>query len=183
MKAPLYLALVHHPVTNKFGDVVTTSITNLDVHDIARSCKTFGVKGYYLITPLESQAEFLARILDFWKSDVAKTYNPHRVNALAIASRQTSIQSALYDIQKQEGSRPLLITTTAATRSDQISFGECRNLSKPVLLLFGTGNGLTQAVHDQANHILQPIAGVNNYNHLSVRSAVAIVLDRLTSEK
>ncbi|MCK4696288.1 MAG: RNA methyltransferase, partial [Candidatus Cloacimonetes bacterium] len=32
-------------------------------------------------------------------------------------------------------------------------------------------------------YILKPIKGVGNYNHLSVRSAAAIVLDRLTSEK
>ncbi len=183
MKAPLYVGLVHYPVTNKFGDLVTTSITNLDVHDIARSCRTYGVKGFFIITPLESQSQFLDRILTFWQSDVAHTYNPHRVDALSIVSHQKTIDFALQTIQNQEVECPLVITTTAATIPDQMTFGDCKLLNAPVLMLFGTGNGLTQAVHDNADYTLMPIAGVNNYNHLSVRSAVAIVLDRLTSEK
>jgi hypothetical protein len=51
-----YLGLVHHPIKNKRGDVVTTSVTNLDIHDIARSARTFGFDGYYIITPVQETA-------------------------------------------------------------------------------------------------------------------------------
>ena len=80
---------------------------------------------------------------------------------------------------------PIIISTTAAGRDDQIGFSEFRKMEfeKPVLLLFGTGNGLSNQVHELADYVLEPIKGLQNYNHLSVRSAVAIVLDRILSEK
>ncbi len=49
----------------------------------------------------------------------------------------------------------------------------------PLLFLFGTGWGLTEEVLEQADDILEPIRGAGAYNHLSVRSAAAILLDRL----
>ena len=45
----------------------------------------------------------------------------------------------------------------------------------PYLILFGTGWGLT-------SEILEPIRGKTKYNHLCVRSAVSIILDRLLGE-
>jgi hypothetical protein len=49
----------------------------------------------------------------------------------------------------------------------------------PVVLAFGTAWGLSDAFMDAADYILDPLAGEGAYNHLSVRSAVAIILDRL----
>jgi len=34
--ADLYAALLHHPVYDKNGAVVTTAVTNMDVHDFGR---------------------------------------------------------------------------------------------------------------------------------------------------
>ena len=39
----LYLALVHYPVVNRRGEVIVSALINLDLHDIARAAKTFGV--------------------------------------------------------------------------------------------------------------------------------------------
>ncbi len=36
----LYVALLHHPVLDKNGLVVTTALTTMDIHDIARSART-----------------------------------------------------------------------------------------------------------------------------------------------
>jgi hypothetical protein len=47
------------------------------------------------------------------------------------------------------------------------------------LLLFGTAWGLTEEVFTMVDGILPPITGSGDYNHLSVRSAVAIMLDRI----
>ncbi len=178
----IYVGLVHSPVYNKFGDVVTTSITNLDIHDIARSCMTFGIKKFFIINSLETQKKLLERILKFWKSDVASKYNPDRVNALSIIDYAKDIEDAKKKINLQEEDY-LVISTTASTLKSQLSFHDFGKLEKPVFLLFGTGNGLTEKVHQAADYILEPISGIDNYNHLSVRSAVAIVLDRITSEK
>jgi len=53
------------------------------------------------------------------------------------------------------------------------------NNEKPYLILFGTGWGMTEELIGKADAVLPPILGENEYNHLSVRSATAIILDRL----
>ena len=179
----IYLGLVHYPVLNKFNDIVTTSITNLDIHDIARTCKTFGIKKFFIINPLETQKQLLGRILRFWKSDNAEIYNSDRVTALSEVEYSESIENTIEYIKNQEEERPVIITTTAANLEAQINFEEFKKIVRPVLLLFGTGNGLAPEIHTKADHILSPVIGTTGYNHLSVRSAAAIVLDRLTSEK
>jgi len=179
----IYLGLVHYPVINKFQEVVTTSITNLDIHDIARSCKTFGVKTFFVINPLETQRELLERVLKFWKSKIAVEYNPHRVEALSLIKYVPNVEQVINIINKQEEEYPLIITTSAVRRDPIVGFREILDLKKPRLLLFGTGNGLASIIHEKAHYILEPIKGTGEYNHLSVRSAVAVVLDRLTSEK
>ena len=178
----LFVGLVHHPVYNKFGEIVTTSITNLDIHDISRSCYTFGVKKFFVITPLASQKELLEKILKFWQSDIASYYNKDRVNALSIIEHAKDIETAKEIINSQEGDC-LTVTTTAMELKNQLSYDKFVKLEKPVILLFGTGNGLTRDIHEKADFVLKSIHGKRDYNHLSVRSAVAIVLDRITSEK
>jgi hypothetical protein len=49
----------------------------------------------------------------------------------------------------------------------------------PHLLLFGTGWGLEKGIVERADIVLAPIDGLSGYNHLPVRAAVAIILDRL----
>jgi len=49
----------------------------------------------------------------------------------------------------------------------------------PVAFVFGTGSGLCGHVIDSCVAVMSPISGgLDNYNHLSVRSAVSITLDR-----
>jgi hypothetical protein len=178
---------MHYPVYNKFRDVVNTSITNLDIHDIARTCRTYGVKKYFLITPLVSQKQMLDRILGFWDTDVAARYNPDRIQALSTIQYSPSLHETKESIFLQEKLAPVVVSTTAVSRSDQTRFDDFRNSikfsEKPCLLLFGTGNGLTEETMTESDHILEPIKGSSDYNHLSVRSAVAIILERLLSDK
>jgi hypothetical protein len=47
------------------------------------------------------------------------------------------------------------------------------------LLMFGTGWGMSEELLARADYFLAPIDGPTPYNHLSVRSACAIILDRL----
>ncbi|MCK5882054.1 MAG: RNA methyltransferase [Bacteriovoracaceae bacterium] len=181
----LYLGLVHHPIDNKRGEVVTTSVTNLDIHDISRSCRTFGVKKYFIITPLKAQHELVGRILGHWEEDKAALYNPDRQDALAVARIANSVEDAYKWIEEKEGIAPIIAVTGAnfdEFTGDEKSLVERMKLDKvPCLLLFGTGWGLNASVVDQADFKLGPIFGAaeDGYNHLSVRSAVAIYLDRL----
>jgi hypothetical protein len=181
----IYLALVHHPIKNKIGELVTTSVTNLDIHDISRSCRTFGVKEYFIVTPLNAQRELVNEILSHWETDRANSFNPDRQDALSIARCVESIDAAISQIVKIEGNFPLVVATGANFES---SDGNVSQLTKkleignmPCLLLFGTGWGLHPIALEKADFKLSPIISKNTdgYNHLSVRSAVAIYLDRL----
>ena len=187
MNSNIYLALIHYPVYNKFRDIVNTSITNLDIHDIARTCRTFGVKKFFVVTPLASQQEMLNRILAFWTKDVAAKYNPDRFEALSRLEYSPSLDDTKKKIFSQEKLDPVVVSTTAVSRHDQTRFDDFKEdlfSSKAAhLILFGTGNGLTEEMLTESDYILQPVKGTADYNHLSVRSAVAIILDRLLSEK
>lgn len=187
MKDNIYLGLVHHPIKNKRGDIVTTSVTNLDIHDIARSCRTFGIKNYFIVTPLEAQHKLVKRILGHWEEDDAGVYNPDRQDALAIARLVNSVEEGINKIKEIEGVDPLVCVTGANFESNNgvetDLINNARLDKKPIFLLFGTGWGLHAQVLERAHFALEPIFGgsADGYNHLSVRSAVAIYLDRLNS--
>jgi hypothetical protein len=183
----LYLALVHHPVRNKAGNVSTTAITNLDIHDIARSCKTFGIQNYFLVTPLESQMVLANRVLDYWSTVTGSRLVPSRKQALELVRVKESIEKAIEFIVQKTGQNPLLVATSAQHSEKTTGYGEMRDIlqssSRPCLLLFGTGYGLIAEVIQKADYLLDPIYGIDDYNHLSVRAAVAIILDRLISRE
>ena len=178
----LYVALVHHPVIDKNGATIASAVTNLDLHDIARCCRTYGVKGYHVITPLADQTVLVNRILEHWIAGPGGTYNPKRRQALELIRVKTCFGESVAEIAELEGRRPLTVATTARRNAGSLA---CRQLREmlgneiPVLLAFGTAWGLTDDFMAAADHILDPLAGTGAYNHLSVRSAVSIVLDRL----
>jgi hypothetical protein len=185
--ADLYLGLVHYPVYNKHMQVVTTAVTNFDIHDIARSCATYNAKKYYIVHPLAVQREIVAKILDFWQNGYGKIYNPDRNQALKTVELAQDIKSAAQDITAIAGCPPITVTTGAGECAGAISCAELRAIAQtatsPLFLLFGTGWGIEKSAMSGFDYILQPIKGASPYNHLSVRSAAAIVLDRLAGEK
>lgn len=180
----VYVALVHHPVLDKTGEVVTTSITNFDVHDIARSARTYDLAGYFVITPIEAQHVLLGRILAHWGEAGAGTKRvPARAAALAIVEPARSIEEVVATLRDRHGAPPRIVATAARSTGIELSsFAEeaqaIAQSTAPTLLLFGTGHGLTEAVLSSADALLLPIRP-GGYNHLSVRAAVAIILDRL----
>ncbi len=184
LKSNLALALVHYPVYNKHHEVVTTAITNLDIHDIARSSKTFGLDNYYLVTPSSHQQELAARITGHWQDGWGASYNPDRKDALDIISTVNSVDEAIRDLESQFNRPVTTVVTAAKQRPGSLSFQQFRHqlesdLNAPYLLLFGTGWGLSDECFEKADIMLDPIYGCGSYNHLSVRSAAAIMLDRL----
>jgi hypothetical protein len=180
---PLYLALVHYPVCNKNGEVVATSITNLDIHDLARSAKTFGAQGVFFVTPVPSQQWFARRIIVHWSKGVGAVYNPTRKEALELVRMADDVAAVAEAIAAEAGREPWLVATTAKHRPNAIGFADLRRRIEtsdaPYCLLFGTGWGLHSELFEQVDFVLEPIYGSGDYNHLSVRAAVAIVLDRL----
>jgi hypothetical protein len=178
------IVLVHYPVVNKIGEVIGSAVTNLDLHDIARASATYGVDNYYIVTPYEDQHKLVTEILEHWKTGHGATYNPARKEALALVTLATSLEEVIDQITSKRKARPLLLTTSAKKQEKTLSYEVARGKiqqKEAMLLLFGTAHGLTSEVMDMADFSLMPVGGNTGYNHLSVRSAVSIVLDRLLS--
>lgn len=187
----VFLGLVHHPIYNKNMDIITTSVTNLDIHDIARSSATYGLKKYYIIHPLPTQHALIQEIINYWQKGFGAQYNPDRKQALDLVFLKESIEEAKEDIRESFGGEVLTVVTDARTYPNTISYKDFRVLLddnnpqeiKNYLLLFGTGWGMVKELMEGADYILEPIYGRGPYNHLSVRSAVAIILDRILGAK
>lgn len=183
IKSPLSVGLVHYPVFNKESKIVTSSLTNLDMSDIARSCCTFGIDRYYIVHPVKIMRRLAQKILEHWDVGYGATYNPNRREALSLTQLVVDFDDMLIDIEKRHGVLPKVITTSARTSEDMISFKDMRARlrvdSTPHLIVLGTGWGLADEIIERADYRLEPIDGHGEYNHLSVRSAAAIILDRL----
>ncbi len=181
-----YVALVHHPVYDKHEHVVATSITNLDIHDIARSCKTYGLAGYFLVHPVAAQRELANRIVGHWQDPRGRQQNESRSAALELVHVVSSIEEAIAQITQERQAAPLLVGTTARSPHRAVSPHDLLHDDeldrRPLLLLFGTGWGLVKDWLERADRLLSPIRGTTDYNHLSVRTAAGIFLDRLFAE-
>ena len=179
----LYLALLHYPVYNKHQRIIASAITTFDLHDISRLAKTYGVKRFFVITPLEDQQKLVERVIRHWTSGYGATYNPFRKEAFELVTISPSLESCTKSMLDLEGERPLLIATDASKQNGRpISYAEASKIvlsERVVALLFGTAWGLDKEVYGHADYILDPIDSGSGYNHLSVRSAAAIILDRL----
>ena len=178
----LYLALVHHPVINKAGEVIASAVTNLDLHDLARIGRTFDVLRLYVVTPLTDQQALVRRIVDHWGEGHGAAYNPHRAQAMGRIRVCDELAGAILAIGRREGRNPRVVATCARNGPRRVGFSALRRQiadGHPCLLVFGTAWGLADALIDQADAVLEPIRGVDDYNHLPVRAAAAIILDRL----
>ena len=180
----LYCSLVHYPVF--LGDRKTgaTSLTNLDVHDIARCSRTYGLGGFSVVTPLVDQQVILETIIRHWTDGPGGNSNPDRAEAFKLVDSVASVQEAIESVEARTGQRPVLIGTSARDNGDATP-QDVRELleTRPVLLLFGTGHGLAPEVLDMCNMTLRPLRWMDAYNHLPVRGAVAITLDRILGDR
>ena len=178
------VALVHHPVYDRIGDVVTTSVTSVDIHDIARTSHTYACEPYYIVTPIDAQQVMIRRVAEHWvEGEGTKADHPRR-QAMSRIRVLGSLQEAVADLEARHGVPPRVVVTGAGFQEGVTSFGELRREFEAGghpswLVVFGTGWGLSRELVKGADVRLEPIQGRAGFNHLSVRAAVAIVLDRL----
>jgi hypothetical protein len=182
----LYIALLHYPVLNKKGEIVTTAIANMDLHDIARVSKTYGVQNFFVVNPLPAQRAFAHEIMSHWRHGYGATFNPLRREAFELVKIKTNLDEVKAKIACQTGYTPQIIVTGANLKDGLLNYSDLkkiiRNDSLPYLIIFGTGWGIAEEIVLSADYRLEPIKGIKDYNHLPVRSAVAIVLDRIAGE-
>lgn len=180
----LAIALVHRPVLDKEQRIVTTALTNMDVHDLARSARTYGCSDYFVVHPVEVQRELARRIVAHWTDGSSAKRIPDRKDALAIVRAVPTLEDA---VQQLGGAEMWVTAAREIPGAPPLGFAEARTRlegeGRPVLLVFGTGWGLAPEIMSRADGVLPPIRGVGDWNHLSVRAACAIALDRLRSSR
>lgn len=183
----VYIALIHYPVYNKNREVVRTCLTPLDLHDIARVSRAYGVKAFYFVNSMATQMELAQTIVDHWTTGWGAQYNPNRKEAIAVTQIWPDLESVLRVVEKEWGRPPKTVATSARMAEPDLDFPELRKRiesgEEAFLLLFGTGWGLTDELVKDADYRLCPIRGPSGYHHLSVRSAVSIILDRVLGER
>lgn len=171
--------------------MITTAVTNMDIHDIARSARTYGADGYFLVTPIGVQHELVGRILSHWHTESSKAYHPDRFSALSLVQVKSTFEDVKNEIFKRHGELPEVVLTDARPILNSITYADFRRewesspqRTRPLVVVFGTGYGVAKSFLPEVDRVLTPIygnekQGRESYNHLSVRAAAAIVLDRL----
>jgi hypothetical protein len=169
-------------VVNRNGETIGSAVTNLDLHDIARAGKTYGVGTYWVITPFKEQQELAGQIVGHWTQGYGGSVNSDRSDALSIIAVCANYAEALSRATEKFGEKPLVLATCAKVQDNTLDYAVIRERIRhgtPVLLLFGTAWGLSPEMLTAADGVLPPLCGSTGFNHLSVRSAASIILDRL----
>ena len=183
----LSVILLHDQMVDKRGDLVTTSLTLIDLHDISRSSKTYGAQNFFISHSGAAMRKIAKTLRLHWEEGFGATYNPNRKEALGILDIVSSLDEAIHKIDTAEGRLPKLVATSARPGNNRVSFSEMREKLSAgqdhYLLMLGTGWGMSEELLSRADYFLEPINGPTDYNHLSVRSACAIMLDRLLAPK
>ncbi|GFK94889.1 tRNA (guanine-N(1)-)-methyltransferase [Fundidesulfovibrio magnetotacticus] len=179
----LYVALVHGPVLNKKGHTVTVSLTNLDLHDIARISRTYGLAGFFAVTPLEDQQALARTLLDHWTLGAGGRANPDRAEALGKVRVAATLEEAVSQAREHAGQDPWVLATSARPDGG-VTPGAVRETlrERPVLLALGTGSGLAPEALALTHGQLAPVRPFGAYNHLPVRAAFAILADRILGD-
>ena len=181
----IHLVLRHDQVLGRNDSRIHSSVTQIDLHDFCRLSTTYGLAGFHCITQMEAQHRICSDILKFWQEGFGSGYNPDRRDALQLLAIHDSFDAAVQQIEEQEGAPPLLIGTCArATDYKTLAFEDFSPIiersGRPAVIQFGTAWGLSPEQLDRCDWVLPPISGRSGYNHLSVRCAAAIIVDRIS---
>ena len=176
----LHIALVHGPVLNKFGQTVTVSLTNLDLHDIARISRTYGLGGFTVVTPLEDQRALARTLMEHWVHGAGGQANPDRADAISMVRVAATLEEAIAQVKNVTGQDPWVLATSAKP-DGTVTPDNVREalLTRPALLVLGTGSGLSPELLAKTHAQVAPVRPYGGYNHLPVRAACAVLMDRI----
>jgi hypothetical protein len=174
--------------------VGTTALTNVDLHDLARAARCYGVEQVFIVTPIEVQRGMVDEVVDHWVQGEGSRRHPRRAEAMRLVTPAVSLAEVCERVAALSSAAPLVAVTSAAMSGRITGYGELRQRMRcepgSLVLVFGTGWGLAPEVIEAADLRLPALtrdpgyAGHGSpYNHLSVRAAAAIVLDRLLGER
>lgn len=184
----LSFCLLHHPVMLDAKNSGTSSLTNLDIHDIARISRSYAMGPFFAVTPLADQRELLQAIVGHWTDEQGRKHLSDRARALDMVRPAASLDEALALREAECGVRPVLLTTSAVwpgrkCRVPLLTPRAVRDMCRqgPVMLCLGTARGLAPEVLARSDGMLRPVRFLSD-NHLSVRSAAAILADRILGD-
>src|SRR5262245_64184069 len=115
--ADAFVALVHHPVYDKNRKVVSTALTNLDLHDIARAVRTYGLGGFFIVHPVSAQRELAERIAGHWLKEGAEM-NDFRRMAISKVRVVATIEDAVQEIASEGERAPILVSHCAGAAEE-----------------------------------------------------------------
>ena len=183
------MALRHDSVLGRQDKIIHANVTQIDLHDFCRLTATYDLGGFHCITEIGAQHEICQNILDFWNKGFGKDYNPDRVAALQNMRIHNNFGELLEMLTAKDGQAPLLIGTSAKPFEDNkkvLDFPAFSDIiarsGRSAVIQFGTSWGLSPEQLNRCDWVLPPIYGYDGYNHLSVRCAAAIIVDRLFSQ-
>ncbi|MBC8070890.1 MAG: RNA methyltransferase [Deltaproteobacteria bacterium] len=175
---PLSIALLHHPVLNRIGEEITSTVDHFDVMDGSRLTRTYGVQRFYVVNHVPAQQALVERLIRHGTAGDGREARGEFAHTLWAPD----LASVVADETRVLGRRPTVIATTAGQSPDAVGFATLRGRligGEPMLVLFGKAWGLSTNALASADVRLAPIDGGTGFNHLSVRSAMAIIVDRL----
>lgn len=180
----LSFCLFHYPVKLENHRIGVSSLTNLDIHDIARLSRSYGMGPFYALTPLEDQLALLRKILAHWLHG----RDTDRSRALALVRPVVSFEEMDRQAISLHGIRPVYVAASAQWPHGKNTpppftahdIGEILQ-GRPVVICLGTARGLAPAVLERCDGQLRPLRFLSD-NHLSVRSAAAIIADRILGD-
>lgn len=176
MTGTLRVALVHHPVINRHGEEIASVVDEFDVFDGGRLALTYGIPTLYVVNPVPAQRDKAQRIIAHGQSDDRDPARG-RMDALVWCA---SLDDAIEDASRPEA--PWVVATSAVAREPAASIEDVRGkiqAGRDVLLVIGKAWGLAPQVLERCDRQLEPIDAGTGFNHLSVRSAMSILIDRL----
>lgn len=183
----LSFCLFHYPVRLEDGRMGVSSLTNLDVHDIARVSQSYGMGPFFVLTPDARQQEILACVLRHWLAGAGGITHPDRKKALAKVVPVLNFADLLEKAKQFYGVEPVFVLTSAATPPRKagklLTPSDVRHflVEKPVVICLGTARGLVRHKLDFECMQMRPLRFLDD-NHLSVRAAAAILADRILGD-
>jgi len=175
----LSIALVHQPVLDRNGEVITSTVDHFDVMDGSRLSLTYPVWRFYVVNRVPAQRALVERLIGHGSSAAGRDQARGSFDKTHWAP---DLETVLAEHEDELGRCPTTVATSATPTAEAIGFATLRQrvwAGEPTLLLVGKAWGLAPEMLEAAALRLEPISGGTGFNHLSVRSAMAILVDRL----
>jgi hypothetical protein len=173
----LTIALVHQPVCNRLGEEITSTVDHFDVMDGSRLALGYPIRRFYVVNDIPAQRDLVHRLIrhglgarDDERGEFART------------AWAPDLEAVIAEHVRDTGARPSVVVTSARPGGAVTDFATARArlfAGEPMVIVFGKAWGLAPRLLDAADVRLAPIDAGTGFNHLSVRSAMAIVIDRL----